>query len=154
MSENMKRLITPLIPAAIAWSEEHAGYIERAGKPLSESWMQVARSVGVEHPERIRIAVVDEMPLPEDSQLQEIALATGVLGPDSAGLTLGYGIYVVERHASVRLFSHEFRHVQQYELYGSIPAFLKAYLGQIAEYGYENAPLERDAIAHEVVATE
>lgn len=150
---DLQQNLPQLIPAAVTWAEEHARYIERAGKPLSESWMEVARSVGVEHAERVRIAVVDEMPLPGDELLQAAALSTGLLGPHTSGLTLGYGIYLVEREVNVRLVSHEFRHVQQYEAYGSIGAFLAAYLGEIAEHGYQNAPLEMDARAHEIQAS-
>lgn len=50
---------------------------------------------------------------------------------------------------SVRLASHECRHVVQYEEAGSIAAFLPGYLKQLADVGYENAPYEIDAKAHE-----
>jgi hypothetical protein len=36
-------------------------------------------------------------------------------------------------------------HVAQYERYGSIQNFLIAYLNQIIDYGYEDAPLELEA---------
>ncbi|MES9834713.1 MAG: hypothetical protein ABW139_20975 [Candidatus Thiodiazotropha sp. DIVDIV] len=39
--------------------------------------------------------------------------------------------------------------VFQYETLGSIEKFLPVYTQQIVEYGYENAPLEVDARAHE-----
>jgi hypothetical protein len=51
--------------------------------------------------------------------------------------------------ATTRLVSHELRHVHQYETAGSIAAFLGVYLAQIATVGYDNAPLEPDAIRHE-----
>lgn len=52
---------------------------------------------------------------------------------------------------SVRLVTHELRHVHQYETAGSIAAFLPVYLQQILDYGYAHAPLEMDARAHEQV---
>jgi hypothetical protein len=60
-------------------------------------------------------------------------------------MTLGYGIFVEAEHASIRLLSHECRHVYQYEQAGSIDAFLTEYLTQIATVGYADAPLEADA---------
>jgi hypothetical protein len=39
--------------------------------------------------------------------------------------------------------------VHQYEAAGSIAAFLPLYLQQIVLYGYERAPFEVDARAHE-----
>jgi hypothetical protein len=93
---------------------------------------------------------VQVIPVPEDPDLREAALATGMLGPNTVGLTLGYGIYIVQGHGTNRLVSHECRHVYQYERAGSIKAFLPQYLGQIAEFGYEAAPFEADARAHEL----
>jgi hypothetical protein len=62
------------------------------------------------------------------------------------GLTLGYAVLVCRDHeARPRVLSHEFRHVHQYEVAGSIAAFLPGYLQQIVAHGYANAPLEIDA---------
>jgi hypothetical protein len=66
------------------------------------------------------------------------------------GLTLGYAVLVCPGYGrDVRLLSHEFRHVYQYEQAGSIAAFLPVYLQQIVTVGYQNAAYERDARAHE-----
>jgi hypothetical protein len=65
-------------------------------------------------------------------------------------MTLGYSVFILRGHMSPRLLSHECRHVHHYEAAGSIAAFLPIYLEQIALYGYDDAPLERDAGAYEV----
>lgn len=78
------------------------------------------------------------------------AIGAGLFGPGMIGLTLGYGILVVQGQETRRLLSHEFRHVHQYEQAGSIVAFLPTYLQQIAAFGYRNAPLELDARQHEI----
>jgi len=52
-------------------------------------------------------------------------------------------------HETVRLLSHEFRHVYQYEQAGSVAAFLPGYLLQIVERGYTSTTFEIDARAHE-----
>lgn len=67
-----------------------------------------------------------------------------------AGLTLGYSILICRGHKTRRLLSHELRHVFQYEQHGSIAAFLPVYLMQIATVGYQSAPFEQDARAHEL----
>jgi hypothetical protein len=90
------------------------------------------------------------LPLPDDPELRQVALATGLLGPSMIGLTLGHSIYIVLGHHTNRLLSHECRHVAQYETAGSIAEFLPQYLQQVAEYGYANAPFEIDARQHEV----
>ena len=138
-----------LLPGAIAWAEARSGEILATGGGLNALGIRLARSVGVAHPERIRVLEVTAMSLPEDPQLRFAALQTGLLGPNIAGLTLGYGIYIIAGHGSNRLISHECRHVFQYEVAGSIAAFLPVYLHQIATVGYEHSPLEIDARAHE-----
>jgi hypothetical protein len=87
-------------------------------------------------------------PVPEDPELMMAAQHTGLLGPSTAGLTLGYSIFIAG-HCTSRLLAHECRHVYQYEQAGSIAAFLPMYLNQIAEVGYDRAPFEVDARAWE-----
>lgn len=144
------RVALPLIvPKAIAWAEEQYLLILQDGQPLNKHLLAIARGVGVLHPESIRVIEVPSLPLPNDPDLKQAAAATGLLGPGMVGLTLGYGIYVCHGHGSIRLLSHEFRHVYQYEQAGSIEVFLPAYLQQIALFGYDNAPFEIDARDHE-----
>jgi hypothetical protein len=118
--------------------------------PLVQEGEDLARSVGVRHPEKIRVAMATELPIPDHPALREAAVATGMLGPDMAGLTLGYTVFVRTGYGTPRLMSHEFRHVAQYEAAGSIDAFLPEYLKQIVEVGYEDAPFEIDARKHEI----
>jgi hypothetical protein len=81
----------------------------------------------------------------------QAALATGLLGRDMIGLTLGHKhLHCAGVYMGNRLVSHECRHVYQYEIHGSIAAFLPVYLLQIATVGYLNAPFEQDARAHEL----
>lgn len=138
-----------LLPKAIAWAEDQALRGASSGRELDERELEVARGAGVARPERIRVALVDALPIPMDPALRAAALQTGLLGPGMVGLTLGHSVFICRGHETVRLLSHEFRHVYQYEQAGSIAAFLPGYLQQIIQLGYANAPLERDARAHE-----
>ena len=139
-----------LLPRAVAWAEGQAGIVLARGIALKPPELQLAREVGVRNAESIRIGVVDLLPLPDDASLREAALQAGLLGPGMIGLTLGYAVLICRGHeASVRLLSHEFRHVYQYEAAGSIAVFLPVYLQQIVRFGYTNAPFEADARAHE-----
>ncbi|MFQ5962449.1 MAG: hypothetical protein ACE5MG_13750 [Candidatus Methylomirabilales bacterium] len=138
-----------LLPKAIAWAEGQAAEVARSGRAVDERELELARGVGVAQPEWIRIALVDGLPMPEDPALQAAALQTGLLGPGMVGLTLGYSVFICRGYDTVRLLSHEFRHVYQYEQAGSIAAFLPGYLQQIVAFGYTDAPLELDARAHE-----
>ena len=151
---DLRQALPKLLPATIAWAEARANKAAQVGSALTAAEQELARQVGVSQPARVRVEIVDDLPLPEDPALRAAALAAGLLGPGMVGLTLGHCIFIRrghrDRRQDRRLLSHELRHVHQYEQHGSIGAFLRVYLSQIAEVGYANAPLEADARAHEI----
>ena len=140
-----------LLPLAIAWARDQEAAGLRDGEKLSPPGMQLARSVGVVHPEQVRVVVTDVLPYPEHPALRQAAAELGMLGPDTAGLTLGYAVFILQVQTGTRLLSHELRHGHQYENNGSIEGFLPLYLRQVIDCGYPDAPLERDAREHEVL---
>lgn len=151
MNFDIRSALPQLTPKAIAWAEAQSDSAARMGRALTEPFISVATSVGVAFPERVRILDVSRLPVPEDPLLQQAALATGLLGPGMVGLTLGYAVLACSGYGQdVRLLSHEFRHVYQYEQAGSMAAFFPEYLQQIVAVGYHNAPFEVDARAHEL----
>lgn len=152
MPIDLRTALPFLLPGAIEWAEARSQEVAARGRSLSEREIAIARAVEVQHPELIRVTVVQSLPLPEDPALRAAALQTGLLGPHMAGLTLGYSVLVCRGNETVHLLSHEFRHVHQYERFGSIAAFLPVYLKQIVDFEYENAPFEIDARAHEQVS--
>lgn len=146
---DLQAALPSLLPKTIAWAERESQRIANSGRALTEREQELAREVGVAKPEQIRIALVDALPLPDDPELRAAALQTGLLGRDTAGLTLGYSIFVCKGYETARLLTHEFRHVYQYEQAGSIARFLPGYLQQVVEVGYANTTFEKDARAHE-----
>lgn len=151
MTFDLRAALPYLLPKAIAWAEEREAEILRTGIPLNEQDLSIARSVGIAQPEKVRIALIDDfLPLPSDPELRQAGLTTGLFGQHMAGITLGHSICICRVHDTVRLRSHELRHVYQYEQATSIAIFLQAYLQQIVEYGYEKSPYEIDARKHEI----
>ncbi|MHB8814961.1 MAG: hypothetical protein ACYDAE_17050 [Steroidobacteraceae bacterium] len=142
---DLQAALPRLLPKAIAWADAQQGHALIHGQPLTARELLLASAVEVRQPERVRITVVPRLPLPTDPELQQAAVQTGLLGPGMIGLTLGFAIFVVEGHLTTRLLSHECRHVRQYEVAGSIGAFLPLYLQQIVTFGYANAPFEVEA---------
>jgi hypothetical protein len=147
---DLAAVLPRLLPRAIAWANARAAEVSVSGSALTAAGTRIARQVGVHQPELIRVQEVGQLPLPDDPELRQAALQTGLLGPGMIGLTLGHSIFVVAGHNTTRLLSHECRHVAQYEVAGSIAAFLPQYLQQIVAYGYSNAPFEIDARRHEI----
>lgn len=153
MSDQTLALRLPkLLPRVIVWATRESERILQTGHMLTPPGIAVARTVGAANPERIRVLEVPAIPAPEDPELQQVAREQNLIGPHTAGLTLGYGIFIVQGQLDVRLLSHECRHVRQVEVAGGLEAFLPLYLAQIAEFGYDDAPYERDARQHELTA--
>lgn len=144
---DLSQLLPSLVPRAIAWAKQQEAIIVQTGSTLSHEGIAIAHRMGVLHPTHVRACVVAAIPLPEDPLLAQIAVERGLVGPHTGGVALGYGIYLVEGKWNDQLVAHELRHVHQYETMGGIDGFMPIYLAQIAQYGYQAAPLEKDARA-------
>lgn len=139
-----------MIPRIVRWAEEVAKRALSQGAPLSSEWRSVAREVGVRNPAKVRILIVDAIPLPEGVALSAAAGRAGISAERAGAMTVGHAILVLRGQEGERsLLRHELRHVAQYEAAGGIAAFLAVHLPQLALHGYEDAPFERDARAHE-----
>lgn len=147
---DLRQLLPELAPLAVEWAERVSARALANGARLTADEAEVARRVGVTAPDAVRIAVAEQLPFPEHPLLRDAAIQVGLLGPHMAGLTLGHAVFVRSGHASIRLLSHELRHVAQYEAAGSIREFLPGYLAQIVHFGYQDAPYEVDARSHEI----
>lgn len=143
--------LAKLAPGAIAWAEHESAAVAAKGIAPTPAQVALARKVGVKQPERIRIQVVDQFPLPDQPEVKAAALRIGLATPGIIGLTLGHSVMVRRGYEKdARLLSHEFRHVAQYEQRGGIAPFLAQHLRDLAQYGYEDSPFEVDARAHEL----
>lgn len=142
-------LLTPFIPLATNWVKKQEAIILRKGRALTPRQKADAQKAGVAHPEDIRILEVKTIHPPKGLFLGWASKVANAFGPDTAGCTLRYGIYIRKDCQNYRenreIYVHEFVHVGQYERYGSIQAFLIDYLRECIEPGYPNGPLERQA---------
>lgn len=151
MPTDLAGALPTLLPKAVAWAESVSAQALREGIALDAAQSALARAAGVQSPYRVRLCVVPAMPSPGDDELRAAADQVGLLGPDSVGLALGYAVFLRRGHeADDAVLRHELRHVHQYECYGSIKAFLSVYLPQVVQFGYQDAPLEIDARAHQM----
>lgn len=149
----MSRVLSDeLLSIAVDWAEQCAEGVCRSGIPLNSNGTLLARKLGVLHPEKVRVAFVEAIPVPDNVELAAFAEQVGLLSPHTVGLALGYSVLIRSDSNNLRLLSHELRHVFQYEQAGSIALFLRNYLPQLQQVGYLNSPLEIDARNHEVVS--
>ena len=145
-------MITPeqfqaLLPIACAWAQEQESIILRDGVSLTASQMSDAKRIGIIYPDRVKLRVVDVIPLPTHPALRVAAEEIGLISPLTAGLTLRYGIFIQsDSWGEKRLAVHELAHVAQYERFGGFRPFLEQYLQECITVGYPSAPLEQEAI--------
>lgn len=142
---SLLRLLPVFTPLVTAWAMWQRRRVLRRGMPLTPGQQQVAAAVGVAHPERIRVRLVERVPIPAGRLVERVAGRLDLPSPDVDGLALGYALYIRGAALSMPLLAHECRHVQQCEAAGSLGSFLHAYLRQVAQHGYHDAPFEADA---------
>jgi len=135
-----------LLPHAIAWAEEQESLILQKGIALTNSQLEDAKKIGVKKPEKIRLLRVEKIPTPTDPELCDIAIKTGLISPQTTGLTVRYGIFIRSDFWNhLPLIRHEFVHTMQYEHFGSFEGFLRPYLLECINPGYPYGPLEQEA---------
>lgn len=142
--------LKPFIPWATQWVTEQEAIIFEKGQTLHALGIEDARRAGVSCPEKIRILTVPSITPPNHWLLSVLPDSLQFIGPQTAGLTLNYGIYIHEDYADYRehreLYVHEMVHVGQYERMGSIKAFLTDYLEESISPGYPLGPMEQEAV--------
>ena len=136
-----------LLPLACAWAEEQERIILRDSVPLTSAEASDAKSIGVAHPERVRLLKVARIPMPDHPALRAAADATKLISPDTAGLTLRHGVFIRADCWGARpLVVHELVHTSQYERLGGFHQFLQQYLYECITIGYPAAPMEQEAV--------
>jgi hypothetical protein len=137
-----------LLPLACAWAEDWERVILRDGVALTASQIADATTLGIAHPENVRLLSVGQVPVPEHPVLRAAVDATRLISPQTGGLTLRYGIFIrADCWGDRRLVFHELVHTSQYERLGGFAPFLRQYLHECLTIGYPAAPLEQEAVS-------
>jgi len=133
-----------LIPQYVDWAYETERKGLESGIPLNSRELALAADIGIQKPEKVRIVHVEEVPFP----LENFALKTlgEVLGFIGEGITnnaqaFGYSIYVRNGY---ELNRPKLAHVLQIES-SSLDQVITQHFSDIAEFGYDKAPLEVEA---------
>jgi hypothetical protein len=142
-----QKQLKELLPVACEWAEEQEHIITRYGVPLSPVQITDAVTIGVEHPEKVRLLKVTRIPVPVHRGLCTAADVKQLFSPFGGGLTVRYGIFILaECWGDRRLVCHELVHTAQYEKLGGIQQFLQQYLYECITVGYPAAPMEQEAV--------
>lgn len=141
----MVEQVQELLPAAEQFMAENQAEALEKGVALTASQLELAKRIGVQQPESVRLYYVDRLPMPTDPRLEAAARRFGYSSPFIQANTFGYGIWIEhDAKGDKELLAHELIHVRQTEQLG-MEAMVRQYLMQLYIYGYRNAPLEVEA---------
>jgi hypothetical protein len=118
-----------LLPLAYQWAKAQEEFVLAHGTPLSSQHMADARLAGVQDVERVRVLVVDRIPLPEGGELAEAARRTHIITEDTRCVGVGHAVMIrAEAWGDRELLLHNFVHVAQCERSGGLEQWIRDYL--------------------------
>lgn len=118
-----------LLPAACQWAKAQEDLILSRGTPLDARYRADAERAGVCDIGRVRLLVVDRIPLPEDEELATAARRTQIITEACRGAALGHGIFIrADAWGDRELILHQLVHVAQCERSGGLERFVCQYL--------------------------
>jgi hypothetical protein len=110
-----------LLPLAVQWAEAKEKVILEHGTALSPQYVEDAKLIGVEHPGKVRIYEVPQIPIPKHPVLKAAAEATQLISPATIGISFGYGIFIHDDFSQDRYtIVHELVHTMQFKQ-GGLP---------------------------------
>ena|SRR2546421_5796977 len=118
-----------LSPLACQWAKSQEAYILKHGAPLAIHQVADARRVGVEDAARVRVLVVDRIPMPDDKELADAARRAQIITDSSQAVAIGHGIIIrADSWQNRELLLHQLVHVAQCERSGGLETFVSEYL--------------------------
>lgn len=114
---------------ALQWAKTQEDLILKHGTPLAPGQIADAQRCGVHDSSRVRVLVVDRIPLPDDEELAEAARRAQIITDASRGVAIGHGIIIrADCWQSRELLLHQLVHVAQCERSGGLESFVGTYL--------------------------
>jgi hypothetical protein len=147
-----------LVPVAYQWAKEQEEFVLAHGAPLSSKHMEDAARAGVQDRARIRVLVVDRIPLPDDPALAEGARRTGIITIDTRCVGFGHAVIVrADSWGDRELLLHNLVHIAQCERSGGLEKWIAEYLCDrrtCAKFTIGTLEHEARTLAHEICAAD
>jgi hypothetical protein len=118
-----------LLPLAYQWAKEQEEFVLARGNPLGPRHARDASLVGVQDCARVRVLVVDRIPLPENPELAKASKRIGIITEDTRGVGLGHALIIrVDAWNDRELILHNLVHIAQCERCGGLAQWVRQYL--------------------------
>jgi len=119
-----------LVPLAYQWVKQQEDFVLAHGFALSSRLLEDARLAGVRDCSRVRILVVDRIPLPDNPDLAQAAKSSGIITDDTRCVGFGHAIIIRDDCWGDReLLLHNLVHIAQCEGSGGLEPWIRRYLG-------------------------
>ena len=134
-----------LAPLALDWFKEVESKFLKKGRLLTDKEIAMAKSIGVKHPEHVRVIILTDFPSPGNKKLLTETKNYGFGNSAESGRTMGYVVMLKARFKNERrVLAHELAHVAQQERMG-VKNFFRRFIAEHEIVGRRRAPLEVDA---------
>jgi hypothetical protein len=118
-----------LLPLACQWAKSQEAFVLKHGLPLAARQIADAQRAGVQDPAKVRVLVVDRVPLPDNEELADAARRAQIITDASRGVAIGHGIIIrADSWQNRELMLHQLVHVAQCERSGGLESFVEEYL--------------------------
>jgi hypothetical protein len=136
-----------LLPLACEWAKAQEELILSRGSPLAPQHLADAQRAGVQDCDRVRVLVVERLPLPDEERLADVARRNSIITAATRGAGIGHGIIIrADCWGDRELLVHQLVHVAQCERSGGMESFVEQYLRErLTCASFTIGPLESEA---------
>lgn len=118
-----------LLPLAYHWCKATEAFVLAHGVPLSPRQLADANRAGVRDCSKIRVLVVDRIPLPENSELADAARHVRILTEETRCVGFGHAVIIrADAWGDRELLVHNLVHIAQCERSGGLEPWVRRYL--------------------------
>jgi len=118
-----------LVLLAAEWAKRQEAYVLEHGVPLRAGQIADARRAGVHDLGRVRVLVVDRIPLPDNEDLANAARQAQIITDASRGVAIGHAVIIrADSWKNRELLLHQLVHIAQCERSGGLDSFVREYL--------------------------
>lgn len=143
-----------LLPLAYEWAKAQEEFVLNRGTSLGPRQTADARRAGVQNVSRVRMLVIDRIPLPDNPKLAEAARRTGIITPDTRCIGFGHALIVrADSWGDRELILHNLVHIAQCERSGGLESWVRQYLADrntCAEFTIGSLEEEARRVAREL----
>lgn len=147
-----------LLPLAYEWAKAQEEFVLTRGTSLGPRHAADARRAGVQDCSRVRLLVVDRIPIPDSPELAEVARRSGVITSDTRCIGFGHALIIrADSWGDRELILHNLVHIAQCERSGGLESWVRHYLADrngCAEFTVGSLEQEARRVAREICAEE